>query len=139
MTAWELLSRIASIQKEIDFRKEKIEDLNERAEGLSVRRPDASGAQRSDVSPMATAVCSRIKIEDEIARLEAERDSLVAVIERVDDDNLRLLLYLRYVRRLPWEDINAKLHYCRSNTFRLHQLAINRLDSVLQESNPDTS
>lgn len=134
MTAGELLSRIASIQKEIDFRKEKIEDLNERAEGLSVRSPDVSGVQRSDVSPMATAVGRKIDLEREIEELLAEQIRLTSYFDRIDDVTLRRLLFLRYVRNSRWGDISRTLGYCVQHLHRLQRKATEKLDQVLKDA-----
>ncbi len=132
MTAKELLNRIREIRRAINYRQMKIEGLNERAMRTT---SSLSGMPRrgGDPSAMATAVCEKIDLEREVADLQAEQKELIKKIDELGSDALSTLLYLRYVRCLSWEEIMAKMGYCKAHIFRMHKEAIDQLEQSLKD------
>lgn len=133
MTAKALLERIIKIRKAIDYRNTKIDALVAQAENTSARLTGMPHNPSSDPSPMATAICKKVDLEREIEELAKERETLIAKIDLLNDDDLSRLLTLRYVQEAPWDDIMAEMGYCHSHIFRMHRTAINQLDTLLKK------
>ena len=132
ITATALLDRIIKIRKAIDYRNTKIDALVARAENTSVRLSGMPHNPSADSSPMATAICQKIDLEREIEELSAERESLIAKIDLLGDDDLSRILLLRYAQEAVWDEIMAEMGYCHSHIFRLHRKAITQLDALLK-------
>ncbi len=133
MTAKELLEKIIRIRKAIDYRMTKIDALVAQAENTSCRLTGMPHNPSPDTSPMATAICKKIDLENEIEKLTAERNGYIAMIDHVGDDVLSRLLNLRYAQEAKWDEIAADLGYCQAHIFRLHHLAIKKLDENLKD------
>ena len=133
MTAKGLLDRIKKIRKAIDYRKTKIDVLVSQAENTSARLTGMPHSPSADSSPMATAICKKVDLEQEIEDLTAERNSLIAKIDLLENDDLSRLLILRYAQEAQWEDIAAEMGFCERHTYRLHRSAVDALDSKLKE------
>ena len=133
MTAKELLNRIIKIRKAIDDRNTKIDALVAQAENTSARLTGMPHNPSSDPSPMATAICKKVDLEMEIAELTAERESLIANFDLLEDDDLSRLLTLRYVQEAPWDEIMAEMSYSSSWIFELHKRAKKKLDEILKD------
>jgi DNA-directed RNA polymerase specialized sigma subunit len=133
MTANELLNRIIKIRKAIDYRNTKIDALVAQAENTSARLTGMPHNPSSDPSPMATAICKKVDLEMEIAELTAERESLIANFDLLEDDDLSRLLTLRYVQEAPWDEIMAEMSYSSSWIFELHKRAKKKLDEILKD------
>jgi len=81
MTAKELLEKIIRIRKAIDYRMTKIEALVTQAENTSCRLTGMPHNPSPDTSPMATAICKKIDLENEIEKLKEERNGYIAKID----------------------------------------------------------
>ena len=119
MTAKELLEKIIRIRKAIDYRMTKIEALVTQAENTSCRLTGMPHNPSPDTSPMATAICKKIDLENEIEKLKEERNGYIAKIDLLEDDDLKRLLVLRYAQEAQWEDIAAELGFCERHIYGL--------------------
>ena len=133
MTAKELLRRIISIRKAIDFRKTKIELLAAQAEKTTACITGMPHNPAANRSPLETTLCRKLDLEREIAQLEAERNALIAKIDLLEDAELSILLTLRYVKEERWEMIMAEMNYSERHVFRLHGKAIAELDEKMKD------
>ena len=133
MTAKGLLDRITKIRKAIDYRKTKIDVLMSQAENTSARLSGMPHSPSADPSPMATAICKKVDLEREIEELIMERNSLIAKIDLLENDELSRLLILRYAQEETWEDVAADMGFCERHTYRLHKSAVEELDSKLKD------
>ena len=66
-------------------------------------------------------------------KIEELKKEISCVISRVEDENLRDLLRLRYLEFRKWEDIAYILHYSRANIFILHNKALKKVDEILKD------
>ena len=67
------------------------------------------------------------EITDQVNELVRARAEIVAVIDSVQDDTLRLLLRLRYIDGLTWERIAERMRYCEMQIWRLHGDALSAI------------
>ena len=133
MTARTLLERIIKLRKAIAYRNTKIDALISQAQNISARMTGMPHNPSADPSPMATAICKKIDLEREIAELQAERESLIAKIDLLEEADLSRILTLRYVQEEVWDDIMAEMGYGHSHIFRMHQTALKKLDTILKD------
>ena len=133
MTAKELLAKIIKLRKAIDYRNTKIASLVAQAENTSCRLTGMPHNPSPDPSPMATAICKKVDLENEIEKLKDERDALIAKIDLLEDETLSKLLTRRYVDEAKWETIMAEMGYCHAHVFRLQDEAIKKLDQILKD------
>ena len=133
MTAKELLTKIIKLRKAIDYRNTKIASLVAQAENTSCRLTGMPHNPSPDPSPMATAICKKVDLENEIEKLKDERDALIAQIDLLEDETLSKLLTRRYVDEAKWDEIMAELGFCERHVFRLHDKAIKDFDKKLKD------
>ena len=133
MTANELLTKIIKLRKAIDYRKAKIASLVARAENTSANLTGMPHNPVKDPSPMATAIGRKVDLEAEVNMLTEERNTLIAQIDLVEDDDLARLLNLRYAQEINWDEIMAEMNYSHSWLFQLHRKAKEKLDKVLKD------
>ena len=133
MTAKELLERIVKLRKAIAYRNTKIDALISQAQNISAHMTGMPHNPSADPSPMATAICKKIDLEHEIEALQAERESLIARIDLLENDVLSQILSLRYVQEERWEEIATALGYSEVHIFRMHRQAIALLDAILKD------
>ena len=63
-------------------------------------------------------------------KIEELKKEISCVISRVEDENLRDLLRLRYLEFRKWEDIAYILHYSRRNVFYARDRALRKVAKI---------
>jgi len=76
--------------------------------------------------------CLEDKIVREITRLLALKAQAQDVIAQLEDDRERLILELRYLKLMKWEDVALEANYALRSVMRLHRQAMGKL----REMNP---
>lgn len=80
---------------------------------------------------MQAFLAKAVDEEREILALEDQRVQALAdsalLISRLPEEKMARILELRYLDRLPWEDIIEETGLCPSRVYRLHQLALDIL------------
>ena len=66
-------------------------------------------------------------------KIEELKKEISCVIRRVEDENLRDLLRLRYIEFRKWEDIAYILHYSRRNVFYARDRALKEVEKILKD------
>jgi hypothetical protein len=66
-------------------------------------------------------------LEWRLLTIDRETDS---ILKKLTNPSQYQVLYLRYVRRLSWDDIPEVLHYSKQNTFKLHKDGLDELDRL---------
>ena len=76
----------------------------------------------------------RLKNDIDLHNIEIDRlrREIECVIDKVDDDNLKTLLRLRYLEFKKWKDIMYILNYSRANVFILHNKALDKIYEILK-------
>ena len=82
-------------------------------------------------SRVADAVVKLVDIEDEIAlqieALTGERQRAARAIETLKNPNERVVMQLRYLACMKWEDIAGEMGYGVQHIFKLHGEALEKL------------
>lgn len=119
----------------INQNKEMIEKLRALAEKTSPSYSLAPGGDTKD--SMANAAAKIVDLEREIAEDSARlKDELMLVdflIGSLDDFQQRQVIELRYKHGYPWRKIQRELPYGRTQIFRLHMWALDKLLPLVQK------
>ena len=67
-------------------------------------------------------------------KIEELKKEISCVISRVEDENLRDLLRLRYLEFRKWEDIAYILHYSDKHIFKKYNEALKEVEKILMST-----
>lgn len=105
----------------------EIQDLKDLATKITVTFNDMPGGGGS-VDKIGAIVAHIVDLQSELAvqakTMKAEQEIVQAVIDAVDEPDLRQLLILRYINGLTWEKIAVDMNYSWRHTLRLHGAAL---------------
>lgn len=131
MTAREYLERPEAIRLEICRKQARIETLRRLATRFSAEYSDIRVRSTPDPARMQDFLSEAADEEREILLLEEARKQALAdsalLIARLPEEKMARILELRYLDRLPWEEIMEEVGCCASRVYRLHQLALDIL------------
>ena len=71
------------------------------------------------------------KICEEIDRLADMKEEARLKIVMIDGTDLQLILEMRYLQFMSWEDIGSEMNYGKSWIHQKHNDALDRLDAIL--------
>ena len=77
----------------------------------------------------------REELFDDFDRYARVRKEIKEVINAVDDNDLKLLLEMRYITYMKWEEIADKLGYSIQHVYRLRKKALARVEKIIQNKN----
>lgn len=84
---------------------------------------------------MADAICRAIDLEAEIKQdeylLQQKKVFLLDLIATLDDIDMQSIMIKRYIEKKTWNTIVDETFFSRSWVYRLHQRALDQLDSTL--------
>lgn len=126
MTAHEYLNQVYYLNRKIKYDLASLEELRELS--CSIGSPPwgekVEGSRNYD-APFVRALEKiwekEAKINEELARLNALKDEIQAVIEQVPDVDERFVLLYRYIQNLTWDEIALELHLSVSSVRRFYK------------------
>lgn len=131
MTAKEYMEQARYLDMQINSKIEQIRNLNELATKATTVYSDMPHSPNRNTSRMEETVVKIIDLESEIDR---DIDTLVdlkreiqAVINNVEDEKYRILLELRYINQMSWEEIAVHLGYDLRYTHKIHGRALQKV------------
>ena len=105
----------------------EIHDLKDLATKITVTFSDMPGGG-GNTDKIGGIVANIVDLQSELAvqakTMKAEQEIVQAVIDAVDEPDLRQLLILRYINGLTWEKIAVDMNYSWRHTLRLHGAAL---------------
>lgn len=133
MTAKEYLNQGRRLDDLINSKTEELKKLNDLAENIP--SPNYSGMPypaSKEVEPQYAKCSQKIvdleqEIKSECAELIALKEEIGKTINAVKDKDERLLLSLRYIQFLSWEDIAEKMRFCVRHIYRIHAKALKNI------------
>ena len=135
MTVRDYFEQVREIERRIKIKQEQILHLKE----LATRATSVIEAVRIGGtykrSKMANAVEDMVDIEREIerdiVRLKKLYKEVSAVIVKLDNENSRELLTLRYLCNKNWEDIADKMNFDTRSVYRIHKKALSEAEKFV--------
>lgn len=121
----EWLEKLRIIDERIRVREREIRRLRERRNNLvKAIGQGGSGGPRKDFSAASDKLIDMEReISAEIGELRESRQSIVVAIG-VLPERLKLLMELRYIEGLRFEDIAGRMHYGRTTVWDMHTDAL---------------
>ena len=128
MTAKEYLSEAFNLKRRIEIKMKRAEVLRKLAERARVEISELSKSPNHLKSPMEEAMIKLLTVEEEILRdtdeLTRVMRSIQSSINDVPDSSCRLILEMRYLAFMKWEDIASELGWTERNVFYVHGKAL---------------
>ncbi|MFA6729865.1 MAG: DUF1492 domain-containing protein [Eubacteriales bacterium] len=129
------LSQARYLDMRIKSKLQQIESLNELATSCSSvltgmpRNPNNGGSR------MADAVCKMVDLQNELKQdiemLVDLKKEIMNTIRMVTDAEQQTLLEKRYLCFLTWEKIAVEMHYSIQHIYRMHDEALNNVESII--------
>ena len=124
--------RAYRVDQRIENKLEQIQLLNDLAAKATVTYSDMPGSPNRNVHKMEDVLVKIIDIKTEInadmLELVDLKKETMDCIKQVDDPELQLILELRYLNYVGWEQIAGDLGYGIDNVFRLHRKALDFIE-----------
>lgn len=128
MTAKEYLSQAFELKRLIEIKMKRAEVLRKLAERARVEISELPKNTTHLKSPMEEAMIKLLTVEEEILRdtdeLTRVMRSIQSSINDVPDSSCRLILEMRYLAFMKWEDIASELGWTERNVFYVHGKAL---------------
>lgn len=137
MTAKEYLRQIQNCDRTINNKLEELTKLNELVLNVTsawksdVVQSSGSGDKLGDT--VAKIIDLKKEINEEIDRLVDLRREVMATIDKVEESDLRDILYRRYLRYESWEEIAVSSGYTYRHVIRLHGIALKKVSELLKD------
>lgn len=135
MTAKEYLRQYVQIEREIGRLLEERQRWIDLATRITPAYSDAPKGGQSGNGKIPAAV-ERIaeqeeKIDAKIAELVGLQREIERLLNEVKNPDYRLLLELRYLQEMTWEQIAERMHYSWRHIVRLHGKALLQMQDVM--------
>lgn len=121
------LMRAYRVDQRIENKMEQIANLHDLAEKATVTYSDMPKTKRYG-SRIEDAIIKIMDLENEINKDVLElveiKSQIMDSIKAVEDPELQLLLELRYLNYVAWEQIAVRMNFSIDNVFKLHKKAL---------------
>ncbi len=131
MTAKQFLKQARYLDERINTKIAQVSSLHDLATKATATLSDMPGSPTRNTHRMEDIIIKILMLENEINsdidHLVDLKESILAVINAVDDEACRLLLEKRYLNLESWEDIAAEMCTGVDNIYRLHNKALKKI------------
>lgn len=131
MTAKQFLKQARYLDERINTKIAQVSSLHDLATKATATLSDMPGSPTRNTHRMEDIIIKILMLENEINNdidhLVDLKESILAVIKGVDDEECRLLLEKRYLNFESWEDIAAEMCTGIDNIYRLHNKALKKI------------
>ena len=128
------LSRAYWLKIKIEKLQSHRAEMQAMAEGVKSMDYGKIHAQGGERPTLADAALGLIELDhmiaDAIMKFTRTVDEITETINKVEDERLSTILYLRYVKGEKWEQICVVIHYEWAQTHRLHHLAVEEVKKI---------
>ena len=130
MTAKEYLSQVYKLDHKIYLMKLEVEEYHRLASSIPGQDFTREGVQttRNLDAPFTKWIYKAIEKEEQIKKKMEEllrvKTEVMSVIDNIENDNLRVVLKLRYIDSLSWGEIAEKIYASDKTVRRWHNQAL---------------
>ena len=137
MTAKEYLNQAYHIDHRIESKLSQIESLKNLATRVTSVFSDMPHSSSSDNQRLEKTIAEIIDLENEVStdigRLINLKREIKNIINQVQNEKYRILLELRYLNFLTWEQIAVNLNFSIQHTYRIHDKALKKISIFLKD------
>jgi hypothetical protein len=134
LSAKDYLSQAYRIDQRINSKIEQVQSLRDLSEKASATISDMPRSASPNIHRMQDFIAKALDLESEInadlCRLIDTKREIVTVVKCVENRELQTLLELRYLCFKTWEQIAVELHFDLRWVHRLHNRALNEVESI---------
>lgn len=138
MTAKEFMSQVWEANFQIMQKQYRLEELRSKAECTTSALNGLPRSASPNLQQMESVVVEIVDLEKEIAidtdNLNAIKQRICDAILKIEDQKQSLLLELRYLWLLPWDDIAKRMGVSKRHILRIHVKALCSVTHVLLTS-----
>lgn len=134
--AKEYLMQLRTLDNQLINKCEEVQKLEDMLTSINAASGDADKV-KSSISQdkfgdtVAKIVDLQNEIKEEVNTLVEKTDEIKNVINKVEDQDLRNLLYQRYILGHKWEKIAVNMHLSYRHTLRLHGLGLQEIEKLI--------
>lgn len=135
MQAKDYLRKAERINNFIKAKEEQLEILRAKASGLGGSDASEDKIQSSpNLTRIEDSIISMMQCEEIIENsIQELRDLYIEITDKInalEDDNLKLVLMLRYLNLKEWEFIAVEMSFSYSHTLYLHRQALEAFQAI---------
>lgn len=129
MTAKEYLNQAYRMNEQIESNLRQIEKLRDMATNITVSLGEKvqGGKYGNTTATIEKIIDLQRKVNEETDRLVDLFAEIKTVINAVPDTDERLLLTLRYIEFMKWEQIMEKMNFSETQVHRVHRIALKNI------------
>jgi DNA-directed RNA polymerase specialized sigma subunit len=135
MTTKEYLSQAYRLDQRINSKIEQLDRLRATTRRTTVSYGGERVSSTRNVTSMEDTIIHLMESEHalnrEIDRFVDTKWEIQQTIDLVAEVSCRLLLELRYLCMMRWEEIAGEMGICRAYTYRLHHQALDYVETIL--------
>jgi len=130
------LTALVILEQKIRRAEIELEEFYSLIGGLTAIRYDKDRVQTSPEDVLGNNMAKLDQMQRTLDGLRSKvpltLESVTALINRVEDENQKTVLYCRYVKRIKFEQIASEMGYGVDNIYCLHRKGIRELEKSLQ-------
>ncbi len=135
MKAREYLAQAYRLDQRINSKLDQVQSLSELATKVTSTLTCMPRNPNSATSAMADAIVKFVDLQEEINHdidrlIDLKRD-IVALVKSVDNMEFQTLLEKRYLCYMSWEQIAVDMNYSIHHLYKMHNLALDICDGIL--------
>lgn len=134
MTNKDYLSQVYHLElkiKQLMLRSKEFERLSFTVPGSNYDRIRVDGTHNQE-APYVKWIVKKSEVDGKIAFLQKDLDRLkveiLQVIEKLDNEDYKNVLIMRYLDTLTWEEIASKMYYSVATVKRWHNKALEKIN-----------
>ena len=129
------LEKISTMDEHIEQLKFELSELEKNRVSIRAVSYDrcGSGGAKGEAAFEKTAdkiADLELKINREIEDLAQHRDDAIHLIQRLDNPKQSQILFMRYVKKMSFEEIMASIGYAATYIYTMHRTALAELDKI---------
>ncbi|MDD3124188.1 MAG: DUF1492 domain-containing protein [Candidatus Izemoplasmatales bacterium] len=133
MTAKEYLSQIHYLNLKINYLKKQIEDYQVQMRRISsadfdsIRIDKSPSLEAPFIKPMEKLSEAEDKLKVELINLKNLKNEIIKTINKVEDEEYRILLKYRYIHHCSFREIAIKMYVSETSIRRRHNEALSMI------------
>ena len=137
MTARDFLSQAYLLDQRINSKLQQVESLRCLTQRVTQSYSGEAVSRTRSATQLEDAIIRLMEVEEELNRqIDVLIDTKIEIsrlIDRVRNENYRLILEKRYLCFLPWKQIAEEMHYSRRWVLQKHERELEVVDMLLRE------
>ncbi len=135
MDAKEYLSRAFVLNRKIRFKEKQLKGLKESVPYSGIKYGDVKIDTNMRSSAVEYSAIRVVSLSDEIdedkKELESVMESISRTIKRLGDTNMEIILEMRYLSFMDWDEIISRMGFSERYIFLLHSRALKRIKTFI--------